>query len=122
MEILIMTIIAFVLCYLMYFLLVIKNKKQLEKYRTSKEVLYLESKYSINIDKIPNKTLAKDLSLVNSLIVAITFAVSELIDNMWLKLLVIFLVLMVLIFVSYHFVGKAYIRKYGRKPHYKDKQ
>jgi len=106
----------------MYFLLVIKNKKQLEKYRTSKEVLYLESKYSINIDKIPNKTLAKDLSLVNSLIVAITFAVSELIDNMWLKLLVIFLVLMVLIFVSYHFVGKAYIRKYGRKPHYKDKQ
>ena len=115
MELLIMSIIAFIVCFIMYFLLVIKRKKQLQKYRTSKEVLYLEYKYKINIDNIPIKTLATNLALVNSLIVALTFAISESIDNIWIKLIVIFATLMVLIVLIYHFVGMYYIRKYGKK-------
>lgn len=114
-----MSVIAFFLCYLIYFLLVVKNPKQLAKYRHSKEVLYLEYKYNINIDKIPAKTLASNLSLANSVIVAITFGLSEFVDNIWLKLLFVFGVLLVLIIIVYHFVGKAYIHKYGRKPHSK---
>lgn len=115
MELLITSIIVFILIYTLYYFLIIKRDKNLEKFRTSKEVLYLEYQYNINIDKIDKKVLAKNLSLANSIIITITFFISELTDNMWLKLIIMFVVLIILILVIYHFIGRYYIRKYGRK-------
>lgn len=115
MDLLIMSLVAFILVYIIYYFLIIKRPKQLKKYRTSKEVLYLETKYDINIDRIPAKTLASDLALANSIIITLTFALSELVDNVWLKLLLIFVLLLVLIVIVYHFIGKVYVHKYGRK-------
>jgi hypothetical protein len=54
------------------------------------------------------------LSLANSFIVAFTFACSEFFDNYILKLLVCFVVLIVLIFIIYKFIGFVYKRKEGK--------
>lgn len=113
MEFFITSFILFIIVYLIYFVLVIKNKKMLKKYRHSKEVLYLENKYLIPIDKIPLKKLANDLSISNSLIIIITFIISELINNLYLKLMAMFLSLFVLILIFYHILGKIYQKKYG---------
>jgi|GEM_PF-3553967 len=97
--------------YLLYFLIIINNKRRLSKYiRTSKETVLIGSRYKINFDKVNHKLVANLFAITNAVIMGITYIIVMMIDNIILKLLVAFLVFVFLIVISYLNIGK-YIKK-----------
>lgn len=113
MDKLIWFIIVFVLVYLFYLFFVILRKKKLNKFRSGVEVTILEKKFKVDINKIGIKKLAHIVALTNALIIAVTFVTIEFFDNIIIKLMVSFVMLMVLIFICYNIIGKI-LRKKGK--------
>lgn len=106
---------CFIFVYLIYLCLVVFRKKKLTKYRTSTEVRYLEARYNVDIDKINLKLLANTMALANAFIIANTVTIISFIDNLIIKLMVGFVVLVPMILLVYHLLGKYYQKKYGMK-------
>lgn len=106
MDKLIWFIIVFVIVYLFYLFFVILRKKKLNKFRNGVEVTILEKKYKVNIEKIGIKKISHIIAIINALIIGLTFVTIEFFDNIIIKLMVAFVMLMVLIFVSYNIIGK----------------
>lgn len=97
--------------YLLYFILIISNKRRLGKYiKTSKEVVLIKARYKIDFDKVNHKLVANLFALTNSIILGVTYIIVMTIDNFILKLLVAFLVFMFSLIISYLQIGK-YIKK-----------
>lgn len=106
--------IVFIIVYLFYLFFVILNKKKRENiFNTNQSKLITESN-RLDVSRIDKFWFAQVISLSNSFIVAFTFACSEFFDNYFLKLLICFVILIVLIFVIYRFIGFVYKKKEGR--------
>ena len=106
-------LIIFVLVYLFYLFFVILNKKKRDNiFNTNQGKLIIQAG-KLDVSKISKIFFAQVISISNSFIVAVTFAISEFFDNYIIKLLVCFVVLIVLIFVIYKFIGFIYKKKEG---------
>ena len=114
MEKLVWFLIVFVIVYLFYFFFVICRKKKLEKFKTSTEMLFLQKKFKINLEKHKLKSLAHMVALINAFIIGITFIIIELFDNIIIKLMISFIVLIVLIILIYSLFGKLLKKKEGK--------
>ena len=115
MQEIIFYILCFLLVYLIYLCFVVFRKKKLNKYRTSTEVRYLEYRYHINMENINLKKMANTMALANAFIISNTVTIISFIDETLLKLAVGFVVLIPMILLVYHIVGKYYQKKYGVK-------
>ena len=104
-------IIAFLLIYLFYFLTVILQKKRYEKFKKSNQFMYFVNKYKLDTTKINIKEFIYIISFTNSLIIAIAFIMTFLVENIILQLLIGLIVLIPLILVSYSLIGKYLKRK-----------
>lgn len=106
-------LIVFIIVYLFYLFFVILNKKKRDNiFNTNQGKLIIEPN-KIDVSKINKSLFVQIISISNSFIVAFTFACSEFFDNYILKLLVCFVILIVLIFVVYRFIGFIYKKKEG---------
>ena len=106
--------IVFLVVYLFYFIFVILNKKKRNNiFDTNQSKLIIQTG-KLDVSKLNKNSFVQVISLANSFIVAFTFACSEFFDNYILKLLVSFIILMVLIFVIYRFIGFVYKKKEGK--------
>lgn len=106
--------IVFVVVYLFYLFFVILNKKKRENIFNTNQSKLITGPRKLDVSRINKFWFSQIISLSNSFIVAFTFACSEFFDNYVLKLLVCFIILMVLIFVIYSFIGFIYKKKEGR--------
>ena len=113
MEILIWFGIVFCVIYLFYFIFVICRKKKLSKIKQSTEILFLKKKFKLNLNHISDKKLANIVAISNSFIISITFTVVELFDNIIIKLMVAFVMLIILILIIYGLLGKILKKKEG---------
>lgn len=114
-------IICYILTFLLYLIFVIlprfrylkkkKNNKVKKEMKEPVEVRYLVTRYRLNLDKVDYKKLLMIISLVSSLDISIAVSVSLLVDAYFLQLAVAFLLLVPLIFISYHFIYKYYLKK-----------
>lgn len=114
-------IICYILTFLLYLIFVIlprlrylkkkKNNKVKKERKEPVEVRYLVTRYRLNLDKVDYKKLLMIISLVSSLDISIAVSVSLLVDAYFLQLTVAFLLLVPLIFISYHFIYKYYLKK-----------
>ena len=114
-------IICYILTFLLYLIFVIlprfrylkkkKNNKVKKERKEPVEVRYLVTRYRLNLDKVDYKKLLMIISLVSSLDISIAVSVSLLVDAYFLQLAVAFLLLVPLIFISYHFIYKYYLKK-----------
>lgn len=111
MDKLIWFIMVFIIIYLFYLFFVILRKKKLNKFRNGVELTILEKKYKVDIEKIGIKKLAHIVAITNALIIGLTFVTIEFFDNIIIKLMVAFVMLMVLIFVSYSIIGKIFRKR-----------
>lgn len=113
MENLVMFLLAFLLVYLIYLVLVVFNKKGRKKLKTGIEAKFLIKIYNVRVDKIDDKKFANTIALVNSLIVSIVFVVIDLFfKSAILQILLAFPILILLIILFYSILGKCYKRKY----------
>lgn len=100
-----------VFIYLLYFSLIINNKRRLDKYiKNSKETILIKARYKIDFDKVNHKLVVNLFAITNACIIGITYMIVMLIDNFIIKFLVAFLAFMFLIVVLYLNIGK-YIKK-----------
>lgn len=87
-----------------YFFMKRSKKKPIEFY-------YLETKYNLDFKKIGTKRFKKIISLYNSLVISLTIVTLEFFNNLGLKMIVGFLLVMVLTLGIYYFIGKYYQKK-----------
>ena len=111
MKFLIIFVVSFLVVYLAYLITVISNKKKLEKFKTSNQVLIFVPKYKLKITDSNVKELAQLVALSNAFIIATAITIVELINNFILKILVAFVVILPLILVIYNLVGKHMVKK-----------
>ena len=105
-------IITFVLVYLVYLIAVILREKKNNKFENSMELKYLKQRYEINLKKINMKYMVQVIAVANSLIIATTFTLISVVEQLILKMLFGFIILIILEISIYHIIGKYY---QGRK-------
>ena len=105
MKILLSFIISFVVIYLFYLLTVILNKKKHEKYMRSRQVMFFVRKYNLDFKKVSFTKIMNIIALTNSFIMSTTIVVLEFVPNLFMKLIVAFACLMVLIMACYKLIG-----------------
>lgn len=111
MSYVILFVATFLIVYLLYLLTVILNKKKLQKFKKSNQVLYFVKKYKLKVDDSNVKLLAQLVALSNAFIISTAITIVELVPNYILKILVAFLVIMPLILLMYHVVGKIMLKR-----------
>lgn len=119
MKELILFIGCFCLIYLIYYLLIINRKNKLDKITTSTECKYLKLRYKVDVDKIPTKSLARHIAIINSFIISSTASIISadmfklpLLLEWLVRFLVGIIVLMIMIIIIYGILGKYYLKKY----------
>ena len=111
MNFIILFVVSFLVVYLAYFITVISNKKKLEKFKTSNQVMIFIKKYNIKITDSNVKEVAQLVALGNAFIIALAITIVELVKNFILKILVAFLVIIPLILIVYSLIGKHMVKK-----------
>lgn len=102
-------VIAFVIVYLIYLILIVFNKKSRKKLKTGIEARFLKKVYKIDLNKINDKKLANSIALNNSIIIAVTFYLTDLFfENMILQMILSFPILIFLIIILYDLTGRYY--------------
>ena len=114
MEYLFTFLFCFIIVYLCYSLIVVYRKKGFEKFKTSKQLIYFEKAYNIKPEKINLKHFAQSLALTNAFIIALTCTIIEIFDNLILKLMVGFIILVPLMLLMYKILGTIYKKKEGK--------
>ena len=105
---------TFIVVYLIYLVTVVLQKRKMEKYKKSSQIMFFVKKYNLDFNVIPVNKFANILSLANSFIMALTLTLADLVDNFLLKMLVALIIMIPLMLFIYSLIGK-YIKKEGKK-------
>lgn len=87
------------------------SKKQMEKYKGPSEIVFLENKYKLDMDKINYNQLLQLVALISSFDISLVVSVMSLIDNFVLKLIVGFALIFLTLYGSYYLVYLFYKKK-----------
>jgi polyferredoxin len=86
----------------------IRNKSKKYGNTPTMEMAYLIKIYDVNIQLIGINYVEKHIALVNSFIMAIDLLVYFYMESLLLKLLIMFFVTLILVFIFYSFLGRFY--------------
>lgn len=115
MELLLLFIIYFIfflLFYKIYYMIKMRKKKNNKSLlTTTTELIYLTTKYKLNIKKIGINKIINVICLTNALIFSLVLIATFFITNLFIRIVIMFILLMPLIFFIYHFIGCFYRRK-----------
>lgn len=87
-----------------------RNKSKKHGKELTIEMMYLTKIYGINLNNYDIKKVEKHISLVNSIIVTIDLLVYFYLESMILKLLLMFGITILLVYVGYNLLAKYYRR------------
>lgn len=105
----VLMLIAFIIVYSIYLILIVFNKKGRKKIKTGIEAKFLKKVYKIDLNKINDKKIANSIALNNSIIIAFTFYLTGLFfDNIIFQILLSFPLLVFLIIILYALTGRYY--------------
>ena len=113
-EKIIINIIYFIVSYTLMFLVYYlsnKNKKTYRDAQKQSDVIYLFTKFKLDVRKTKYLTLKKCLNFINPLIISITFIVISNIDSLLTSLLIGFVVMITLIYSIYEILGRILKKK-----------
>ena len=115
MEELLLFIMSYVLIFVIYQLfIVIPEKKRNNKKKSNKELLeikYLKVKYNLDLKRINYNQLVQICGIVSSLDISIAVYLVTLVKSLFFEILVGFISVFFLIFISYYLVYLFYKRK-----------
>ena len=110
-EELILFIMTFMLVFIIYELFIVRKAKKSKKKKKPIEVNYLIAKYNFDLDKLNYKKLLNIISIVSAFDISLVVTIVSLLKNFYLQLLIGFVLIMLLIIVSYDVVGRIYKKK-----------
>lgn len=114
MEEVVLFLMSYVLIFIIYQIFIIlpaKKNRSGRKKRELLEIKYLELKYNLDLDKVKYEQLLQICALVSSFDISLSVTFVSLVNGLMLELLVGFLSIIILIFISYHFVYLFYKKK-----------
>ena len=111
-EELILFLLCFLLVLLVYELFIVRKDKKNKSKKYPMEVKYLINRYHLNMRKVDYPQLLQIVALVSSFDIAFIVSVVMFVDNYLWQILSVLILVLPVIFVSYHFVGSFY-RKRG---------
>jgi len=116
MEEFVLFLLTFLFIFLLYqILFVVPYKKSMNKKEKVKrellEITYLKSRYSLDFDKLSYNQLLQLCAITSSLDMAIAVTVVSFIDSFLWEIIVGFVVIVLLIFISYHLIYLFYKKK-----------
>ena len=126
-------LVLFIMCYIVvlifYELYIVKrakkskddNTKSKKKAKAPVEILYLKSKYDLDMKKVDYNQLLQIVALVSSFDISVIVSVMSLIPNFFVKLVVGFVLIFLMVYISYYFVYLFYKKK-GMVKHGKHKK
>ena len=113
MEEFVLFILTFALIFILYQMVFVlpAKKNQGKSKKELLEIRYLKNRYDLNMKKISYPQLLQICAITSSLDMAITVTVMSFIDAMLWEIIVGFVVICILIFISYYFVYLFYKKK-----------
>ena len=114
-NILLESIIAYVLVFILYFLIFVRKKTKYNKNKVPVEYYYLVSLYRLNVKNINYKKFIYATAFINTFIIVTTYmVVSKLLNKWFLQLLIGMVIIILLIIICYGILGRYY-QKRGKK-------
>lgn len=110
MKYVIIFLIAFTIVYLFYLFTVVLQTKRMEKFKKSNQIMYFVKRYKVDVEKLNMKKFTNLLGLTNAFIIATAFMAMYLVENYILQFLLGLIVLIPLMLICYHLIGKRYGR------------
>jgi len=108
-------IIVFIVVYFCYYFIFDDMLKK-EKYAKISELVILTKKFNLDKKKMNYRSLLNGIAIINAFIMATTIVVADLIpSNYFVKLLVAFILILILMFSLYFAYGKYLNKKWGKK-------
>jgi ABC-type multidrug transport system fused ATPase/permease subunit len=104
-------LVVFVALFLTQYILVVNKNKKFNEKKAPKEMLFLLRVYKLDINKINYKKSLIAISIINSLIMTITFTLIIFISGLLLQLILAFFILVPFVFISYSLLGKYYQKR-----------
>ena len=114
MEEVVLFLMSYVLIFIIYQIFIIlpaKKNRNGKKKRELLEIKYLELNYNLDLDKVKYEQLLQICALVSSFDISLSVTFVSLVNGLLLELLVGFVSIIILIFISYHFVYLFYKKK-----------
>ncbi len=99
---------VFLIVYLGYYFFIYKRAKKFDRKKMPTNIKYLVFRYNINVVKIGYKRVLKTLMICDSFIVALLFSVTRFVDNIYIRLLIAFILIFPLFAGIYHLVAMHY--------------
>ena len=101
-------IVVFLLIYFCYYIFSFKKIKKYDRKKSPVNIKYLVLRYNLDIVKLGYKRVFKTLMLTDSFIVAFMFTITRFIDNIYVRLIVCFILIFPLFAGVYHIVATYY--------------
>ena len=108
---LVLFIMTFLLVFIIYELFLVRKAKKDKRRKKPIEVNYLIGKYNLDINKLNYRRLLNIISVVSAFDISLVVTIVSLLNNFLFQLLVGFVLIMLLIIVSYDIVGRIYKKK-----------
>jgi len=104
-------LVFYVILIALYYFFIKRKNKEYDPNKIPIEVKYLILKYKIDINKINYKKLITTICFISPLVISITLSVVSTISKLYLQILFSIILLIPLILISYHIVGKHYQKR-----------
>lgn len=111
MQQIVLFLMTYALVFIFYYFFITRKTKKKNSKKIPKEVSYLVGKYQLDLKKIDYKKLLIIISLVSSLDITIIVTLMVLFESYLIKLLLAIVLIIPVIFISYHLVGMYYKKK-----------
>lgn len=106
-----MTFVLLFIIYQIFFILPAKKSKDSKKKKELLEIRYLQSKYSLDFDKISYNQLLQLCAITSCFDISLAVTVVSYLHSLLWEIVVGFVVICVLIFGSYHLIYLFYKKK-----------
>lgn len=110
-KVFLLFLLVFLVVYVIYYCFTYKNMKKFNRKKIPLGIKYLMARYKLDIVKLGFKRVYSTLIMVDSIIVATLFTVTMSVDNVYVRLLVAFLLVFPLFAGLYHLVAMYYIKE-----------
>lgn len=115
MERILLSLMVFLVIYIFYFLTILKNKKKIKQIEKNGQGSFIIKKYQLDVSLLNKKSFAHSIILTNSVIITLTFFITDFISHYFIKFLVGFILIVPLILFGYHLIGIYYKKKEVKK-------
>ena len=102
---------VYLLCMFIFFLILGKKRKNRFEFQRNIDLLYIIKKNKLNVSKMKYKLFVCIVNICNSFIIALTVSTLHDVNKYIYKLLLEFVMVIILVYVSYEIIGKIFKKK-----------